>query len=158
MQELQCQRPQKLDSVRLMERYVELGGKQMSRSTIIKFICKNVENQVVLSERRNRLVVFFRDSNIVTLNIIKDDYAVDNLEAVLDVVTTHIKKECSVMEYKNWSYSTKISKYRRRIWAAVVKSHVLPCTPRGVAAKQMKSVPQYSPTTEGSKIAITYSN
>ena len=55
-------------------------------------------------------MVFFRDSNIVTWNIIKDDYKDDNLEAALDVVTTHIKKECSEMEYKNWTYSTKISK------------------------------------------------
>ena len=73
-------------------------------------ICENVENLLVLSERGNRSVVFFRDSNIVTLNIIKDDYADDNLEAALDVVTTHIKKECSLMEYKNWTYSTTISK------------------------------------------------
>jgi len=67
------------------------GGKQMSRSIIINLICKNVENLVVLSERGNRSIIF-RDSNSVTLNIIKDDYADDNLEAGLDVVTTHIKK------------------------------------------------------------------
>ena len=81
-----------------MERYVELGGKQMKWATIINWIYKNVETLVLLSERGNRLVVFFRDSNIVTLNIIKDDYADDNLEAALDVVTTLIKKECSVLE------------------------------------------------------------
>ena len=44
------------------------------------------------------------------MNIFKDDYTDDNLEAALDVVTTHIKEECSVIEYKNWTYSTKISK------------------------------------------------
>ena len=54
-----------------------------------------MENLVVLSERGNRSVVFLRDSNIVTWNIIKDDYADDDLEAALDVVTTHTKKECS---------------------------------------------------------------
>ena len=108
MKELQCQRSRKLDSVTLMERYMELGEKQMRRSTIIKVICKYFFNLVVLSEQGNRSVVFFRDSNIVTLNM--DDYANDNLETALDVVTTHIKKECSVMEHKNWTYSTKISK------------------------------------------------
>ena len=89
---------------------MELGGKQMRPSTVINLICKNVENLVLLSERGNRSVVFFRDSNIVTLNIIKDDYTNDNLEAVLDVVTTHNKKECSVMDYKNCIYSSKIFK------------------------------------------------
>ena len=73
MKEMQCQRSQKVDSVRLMERYVEIGGKQMRRSTIIKLNYKNVENLVVLSERGNRSVVFFRDSNIITFNIIKND-------------------------------------------------------------------------------------
>ena len=72
MKEMQCQRSQKVDSVRLMERYVEIGGKQMRLSTI-KLNCKNVENLVVLSERGNRSVVFFRDSNVVTFNIIKND-------------------------------------------------------------------------------------
>ena len=67
-----------------------------------------MENLVVLSERGNQSVVFFRDSNIVTLNIIKVNYADFNLDAALDVVTTHIKNECSV-QY-NWTYSTKISK------------------------------------------------
>ena len=110
MKELQCQQSQKLDSVRLVERYVEFGGKQMRLSTIINLICKNVESVVVLSELGNRSVVFFRDSNIVTLNIIQDDYEDDNLEAALDVVSTHIKKKCSVIENKNWSYSAKISK------------------------------------------------
>ena len=89
---------------------MELCGKLMRRSTIINLICKNMENLVVLSERGNRSAIFFSDSNIVTLNIIKDDYADDNLEAALDVVTTHIRKECSEMEYKNWTYSTKIAK------------------------------------------------
>ena len=91
MKELQWQRSQKLDFVRLMEQYVEFGGKQMRQSTITNLICKNVEKKVVLSEQGNRSVVFFHDSNIVTLNIIKDDYADDNLEAALDVVTTHQK-------------------------------------------------------------------
>ena len=58
-----------------------LGGEQMRRSTIINLICKNVKNLVVLPEGGSRSVVFFRDSNIVTLNIIKDDYANDSLEA-----------------------------------------------------------------------------
>ena len=90
---------------------MELGGKQIRPSTIINLICKNVEHLVVLSEWGNRSVVFFCDSNIITLNIIKDDYTDDNLEAALNVVTIHFKKECSVMEYKNWTYSTKISKH-----------------------------------------------
>ena len=37
-------------------------------------------------------------------------YGIDKrIKDTLDVVTTHIKKECSVMEHKNWTYSTKIS-------------------------------------------------
>ena len=111
MKELLCQRSHKLDSVWLMERYVELDGKQMRRSTIIIFFLLNRENVVVLSERNNRSVVFFCDSNIVILNVLKDDYADDNLEAALNMMTTHIKKECSLMEYNNWTYSTKISNY-----------------------------------------------
>ena len=63
MKDLQCQRFEKLDSVRVMEWYVGLGGMQMRRSTIINLISKNVENLVVLSERGNRSLVFFRDSN-----------------------------------------------------------------------------------------------
>jgi len=80
----------------------------MRRSTIINLICKNVETLVVLSELGNRSVIFFRESNVVNLNIIQDDYADDNLEAALDVVSTHTKKEYWVIEYKNWSYSAKI--------------------------------------------------
>ena len=32
------------------------------------------------------------------------------MEAALDMLTTHIKKECLVMEYRKWTYSMKISK------------------------------------------------
>ena len=72
---------------------MELGGKRMRHSTIINLICENVEDLVVLSERGYRSVVF-RDSTIAALKMIKDDDEDDNLETALDVVATHIKKEC----------------------------------------------------------------
>ena len=79
---------------------MELGGKRMRRSTIINLLCENVEDLVVLSARDYRSVVF-RDSTIAILKIIKDDDKDDNLETALDVVATHIKKECSMMDYKH---------------------------------------------------------
>ena len=81
-----------------IERYVELGGMCMRRSTLINLICENVDDLVVLSARGYRSVVVFRDSAIATLKMTKDDDEDDNLEAALHVVTTHIKKECSTME------------------------------------------------------------
>jgi len=54
--------------------------------------------------------VVFRDSTIVTLKIIKDDDEDDNLETALDVVATHIKKECLMMDYKHHTYYTYTSK------------------------------------------------
>ena len=63
----------------------------------------------MLSARGYRSVVF-RDSTIATLKMIKDDDEDDNLETALDEVATHIKKECSMMDYKHWTYHTNISK------------------------------------------------
>jgi len=88
---------------------MELGGKRMLRSTIINLICDNVEDLFVLSARGYRSVVF-RESTIATLKIIKDDDEDDNLETVLDVVATHIKNECSMMDYKHQTYHTNTSK------------------------------------------------
>ena len=51
MKDMQRQRSQRWDNVWLMERYVELGGKHMRRSTLINLICENVEGLVVLSAR-----------------------------------------------------------------------------------------------------------
>ena len=48
MKDMQPQRSQRWVSVWLMERYVELGGKRMRRSTIINLICDDVEDLVVL--------------------------------------------------------------------------------------------------------------
>ena len=79
----------------------------MRRSTICKLICENVEDLFVLSARGYRSVVFFRDR---TIFIINDDDEDDNMEAPLVVLTTHIKKECSVMEYKRRTYPTKIAR------------------------------------------------
>ena len=70
---------------------MELGGKRMRRSTIIR-------------------AVVFRDSTIATLQMIKDDDGDDNLETALDVVATHIKKECSMMDYKHQICHTNTSK------------------------------------------------
>ena len=66
MKDMQRQRSQRWVYVWLMERYVELGGKRMRRSTIINLICENVEDLVVLSARGYRSVVF-RDSTNATL-------------------------------------------------------------------------------------------
>ena len=52
--------------------------------------------------------VVYRDSTIATLKMIKDDD--DNLETALDVVATHIKKECLMMDYKHQTYHTNTSK------------------------------------------------
>ena len=49
MKDMQRQRPQRWVYVWLMERYVDLGGKRMRRSTLINLICENVEDMVVLS-------------------------------------------------------------------------------------------------------------
>ena len=89
---MKSRRSQMLDSVWLMEWYVDLGGKQMRRSTLISFICRNVEDLVVLSPRLHRSAVFFRGNTIITLTMLKNDDEEENLEAVLDVVATHIKK------------------------------------------------------------------
>ena len=42
--------------------------------------------------------------------MIKDDDDNDNLEAAQDVVATHTKKECSVMDYKHQTYLMNTSK------------------------------------------------
>ena len=70
---------------------LELGGKQMRRSKI-NLICKNVEELIVQSARGYMSVVFFCDSVIATLKIIKEEIEDDSLEVALDVVTKHIKK------------------------------------------------------------------
>ena len=79
---------------------MQLGGKRMRRSTLINLICENVEVLVVLSARGYGSVVF-SDSTIVTLKMIKNDDDSNNREAALDVVATHTKKECSMVEYKH---------------------------------------------------------
>jgi len=109
MKDMQRQRSQGWVYVWLMERYVGLGGKRMRRSMIINLICDNVEDLVVQSARGYRSVVF-RESTIATMKIIKDDDVDDNLETALDVVATHIKKECSMMYYKHQAYHTNTSK------------------------------------------------
>jgi len=42
--------------------------------------------------------------------MIKDDAEDDNLETALDVVATHTKKECSMMDYKHHTYHMNTSK------------------------------------------------
>ena len=92
MKDMQRQLSQRWINVWLMERYVELGGKRMRRSTLINLICENVEDLVVLSARGYRSVVF-GDIIIATLKMIKGDDEDDNLETALEVVATHNKKE-----------------------------------------------------------------
>jgi len=88
---------------------MKLGGKRMRRSTIINLVCENVEDLVVLSAHGYRSVVFC-DSTIAILKMINDDDEDDNMETALDMVETHIKKECSKMDYKHQTYHTNISK------------------------------------------------
>jgi hypothetical protein len=110
VKELEAQRSQRWDSVGLMERYMELGGKWMRRSMLIKMICEKVDDLVVLSAPGYRSVVFFCDNTTATMKMIKDDDDDDNLEAALEVVAKRIRKECSEMEYQRGTYTTKISK------------------------------------------------
>jgi len=49
VKEFQSQLSHRLDSVGLMERYFELAGKRMRRSTLINLIFMNVEDMVVQS-------------------------------------------------------------------------------------------------------------
>ena len=84
---------------------MDLGGKQMRRSTLINFICENVEDLVVLRARGYRSVILFRDRIIATLKMLKDDDDDDNLEATLGVVATRIEKE-----YARQTCQTKISR------------------------------------------------
>ena len=58
-----------------------------------------------------RSLVFFRDSTIATLKMIKDDDEDDNLGTALDVVVTHIKKDCSMMDYKHKTYRLDPTKH-----------------------------------------------
>ena len=103
MKDMQRQLSQRWVYVWLMERYVELGGKRLRRSTTINLICENVEGLVVLSTRGYRSIVS-RDSTIATLKMIRDDYEDDNLETALDVIATHTKNECSMMTYKHLTH------------------------------------------------------
>ena len=58
---------------------------------------------------RLSLLDFFRDNNVATLEMTKDDEEDDNLEAALDVVAKRVKRECSEIAYQRDSYNTKIS-------------------------------------------------
>ena len=99
-------RSQRLDSVRLMEHGIDLGVNQMRQSTLINVFGENVEDLVVLLARGYRSVVLFRESTIANLKMLKDDDEDNNLEAALDVVATHIKKE-----YARQTCPTKIFRY-----------------------------------------------
>ena len=92
--------------VRLMERYVELRGKQVRRPTLNKSVYENVEDLVVLWAGGYRLVVFFRHSTTAALKMLKDVDDDDDLEAALDVVPTHIRKQRFVLEYSRRTHRT----------------------------------------------------
>ena len=51
MKDMQRKESHRWVCVWLIERYVELGGKRMRRSTLINLICENVEDLVLLSAR-----------------------------------------------------------------------------------------------------------
>lgn len=108
--ELYSQRNERWDSVWLMERFLELGGKQMRRSALIKSLCETVDDLVVLTAPGYRSVVFLKNNSTATLKLMKDDEEEDNLDAALDVVAKQIRKECSSIEYDHRTYNTKISK------------------------------------------------
>ena len=84
-------------------------GARWEAYALINLICENVEDLVVLSARGYQSIVF-RDSTIATLKMIKDDDEDNNMETALDVVATHIKKECSMVDYKHRTYHTNTSK------------------------------------------------
>ena len=110
VKEMQDHRSQMWDSVQLMKSYEEFGGKPMRRSVLISSICELIEDLVVLSARGYRSVVFFRDNTIATMKMVRDDDEDDNLEAALNVVAKHIKKECLEMDFDHHTYQTKISR------------------------------------------------
>ena len=89
---------------------MELGGMLMRQSTLTNSICEMLEYLVVLSSPGYQSIVFFRDSALSTLKIIKDNDEEDNLDAALNVAAKHIRKECSAMEYQRQTYTTQISK------------------------------------------------
>lgn len=97
------------DSVQLLQRYLDLGGKQIRRSTLVSSISDEIKDLVVLSSPGYRSLIFFSDNTTATLKMTKDDDE-DNLEAALNVVAKHIKKESSGIKYQCHTYDTKISK------------------------------------------------
>ena len=110
VENLRSRRNERWDSVWLMERYIELGGKQMRRSTLINSLCEMLDDLVVLCAPGYRSVIFFRDNTTATLKMIKDEGEEDNLEASLHLVAKQIKTECTKIEYQHQKFSTKISK------------------------------------------------
>ena len=110
VEDLRSRRNERWDSVWLMERYIELGSKQMRWSTLINSLCEMLDDLVVFSAPSYRSVIFFRDNTTATLKMIKDESEEDNLEAALHLVAKQIKKECTKIEYQHQKYSTKISK------------------------------------------------
>ena len=87
----QRQRPQSLYWIRLMERYIELGGKQMTRPALINLICDNVDDLVEFSACGCQSVVLLCDSNVVILTMIKAANYDGNLGEAVDVVATYMK-------------------------------------------------------------------
>ena len=83
---LQSQQSQRWDSVWLMERFMELGGMLMKRSTLINSICEMLEDLVVLSSPGYQSIVFLRDNALAALKMIKNNNEEDNLDAALNVV------------------------------------------------------------------------
>ena len=109
---LRSRRNERWDSVWLMERYIELGGKQMRRSTLINSLCEMLDDLVVLSAPGYRSVIFFRDNTTATLKMIKDEGEEDNLEAALHLVAKQIKKR---VQKSSISIRSTVPKYPRKL-------------------------------------------
>ena len=109
LQHLQGQRTKIWNYVQLLEIYFELGGKPIRPSTLISSICEQDEDLIVLSSPGYRSLIF-RDNNVTTLKMTKDDEEINSLDAALDVVAKRIKRDSSEIVYQHHTYSTKISK------------------------------------------------
>ena len=105
-------RNERWDSVWLMERYIELGSKQMRRSTLINSLCEMLDDLVVLSAPGYWSVIFFRDNTTATLKMIKDEGEEDNLEAALHLVAKQIKKS---VQKSSISIRSTVPKYPRKL-------------------------------------------
>ena len=97
------------DSVELMEKYTELGGKPMRRSALLKLVSEKLENLVVFSAPGYRSIALFASYPAASFKLTKDEEE-DNIDRAIEVLAREIKKECSNLNYARHAYKVQISK------------------------------------------------